>query len=230
MAKKKRKARQMELVIPTWGGRRRGAGRKRVAERPRVSHRTRPVHVARHPVHVTIRMRAEWHRLRTKALLKRLLQVVRATNDRGLVRIVEFCFLRDHVHLVVEARDAAHLARGMQGFSIRLARALHAHFAARGSVVADRYHARALKTPLEVRNAVAYVINNGRKHGERLARGRLDPFSSGPWSPAVINATGPRALPSIRRPTADPSTWLLRIGWRKHHPPIDVDEVPSAAA
>ena len=37
-------------------------------------------------------------------------------------------------------------------------------FERRGSVFADRYHDRVLKTPREVRNALRYVLGNGRKH------------------------------------------------------------------
>ena len=33
-------------------------------------------------------------------------------------------------------------------------------------VFADRYHARVLKTPRQVRNTIAYVLNNWRHHGE----------------------------------------------------------------
>ena len=66
--------------------------------------------------------------------------------------------------------------------------------------------------------------------GRAQAGGGAQAFSSGPWSAAVVNATGPHPRASIERPTTDPSTWLLRIGWRKHHPLIDVDEVPGAAA
>src|SRR5262249_9425425 len=51
--------RTVQLTLPTppsWGGRRAGAGRKPApGRRPGVAHRARPVHVAAHPVHVTLR-------------------------------------------------------------------------------------------------------------------------------------------------------------------------------
>jgi hypothetical protein len=34
-----------------------------------------------------------------------------------------------------------------------------------GAVWGDRFHARDLKTPREVRHALVYVLNNHRKHG-----------------------------------------------------------------
>ena len=50
-----------------------------------------------------------------------------------------------------------------------------------GRVLADRYHLRVLKCPRQVRNAIAYVLLNARKHGIRIPFGQPDPFSSGPW-------------------------------------------------
>ena len=48
---------QLELVIRTWGGRRRGAGRKPAPERPSPAHRRRAPHDPRCPAHVTLRAR-----------------------------------------------------------------------------------------------------------------------------------------------------------------------------
>jgi hypothetical protein len=46
-------------------------------------------------------------------------------------------------------------------------------------VFADRFHARALRTPKEVRTALVYVLLNARRHGIPVAA--PDPYSSGPW-------------------------------------------------
>ncbi len=70
----------------------------------------------------------------------------------------------------------------MQGFSIRIAKGLNAMMRRRGRVLGDRYHARPLRTPTEVRRAIAYVRGNHRKHmaqaGERLARDYVDAYAS----------------------------------------------------
>jgi len=228
MAKKhSRKAKQLELIIPTWGGARCNAGRKRCADRRQVRHRERAVQAGRFPVIVTLRVRKEWRGLRSKGLRRVLFDVVRRTNDGGLIRIVEFCFIDDHLHLIVEAADGNALARGMKGFSVRFAHALHGHHGRRGSVLSDRYHARDLTTPLEVRNAIAYVVNNARKHGYPFGAGRWDTCSSAPWSEAIVGATGPVPIATLQRPTVAPETWLLRVGWREFHPPVHVDEVPG---
>ena len=69
------------------------------------------------------------------------------------------------IHLIVEASDRVALSRGVQGLCIRLARAVNRACGRRGPVFADRYHARALKTPRSVRFALRYVLLNAHKHG-----------------------------------------------------------------
>ena len=85
----------------------------------------------------------------------------------------------DHLHLLVEATDSRALSRGIQGFAIRAAKAVNRTLRRRGTVWADRFHARALRTPREVRHALVYVLTNLRKHMPG-ARG-IDPRSSAPW-------------------------------------------------
>ena len=96
----------------------------------------------------------------------------------------------------------------------RLAKALNRSWERRGGGVFDgRYHSRALKSPRQVRNAIVYVLHNGKKHG--CHRGGLDPFTSGGtfdgWSNLPIRF-GEKDL----RLAALPRTWLLSIGWRRH--------------
>ncbi len=74
-------------------------------------------------------------------------------------------------------------ARGMTAVASRLARAANRVFGRSGRVLAGRYHLRALETPREVRNAIAYVLLNVRKHfRERRGQApplRIEPLSSG---------------------------------------------------
>jgi putative transposase len=137
-----------------------------------------------------------------------------------------------HLHLVCEADDQRALARGMQGLSIRLARRLNRLLGRAGRVLRDRYHSRVLKTPVEVRNVLAYVLCNFRHHaaerGLQLDRAWVDPFSSGPhfdgWRdlvrPAAVYARGPRC-------TTTPRSWLLQKGWLLGRGRIPVATVPA---
>lgn len=217
------RARQHELVFQAWGGRRRGAGRKRVASRPRVSHCARESLAARHPVHVTVRLRSELPNLRRDAARAVIERAFRAARGRSGFRLAQYTLQSNHVHLIAEANDERELSRGMHGLLVRVARALNRLWSRKGSIFADRYHARQLRTPREVRAALVYVLHNARHHGLRLLG--LDPFSSGPW---FDGWSRPRKT-SSGFPGSAARTWLLRFGWRLHGL-IGLDERVRAAS
>jgi hypothetical protein len=108
----------------------------------------------------------------------------------------------------------------MQGLSVRLARALNKLWRRKGKVFADRYHARCLRTPREVRSAIAYVLHNARRHGAQVHG--PDEYSSGPW---FDGWTRPVVHPERSSPVASAKSWLLRVGWRRHGL-IRPDELP----
>ena len=113
--------------------------------------------------------------------------------------IVHFSVQRTHIHMLVEATDRLALAKGMQTFGISAAKHINALILdedgkrRRGSVFPDRYHVRILKTPRQVRNCLAYVLNNWRHHGEdkglRSRTWHLDPYSSAVRSRAGRSAS-----------------------------------------
>jgi REP element-mobilizing transposase RayT len=161
-----------------------------------------------------------------------------ADGNRSRFRICQFSIQGNHIHLVCEAADANALSRGVQGFKIRVTRALNKLWHRRGTVFADRYHAEIKKTPREVRTCVAYVIQNARKHGVALPQWThgVDPFSSAwyfdGWSDERWRRglSPPEALPDAPGPpVAEAHTWLLRKGWRRWGL-VATDEVPAAAA
>ena len=70
----------------------------------------------------------------------------------------------------------------MQGFEVRLVKRINRVLVRRGKLFAERYHARVLRTPREVRNALRYILLDARHHArEPLARDWVDPYSSGLW-------------------------------------------------
>lgn len=159
-----------------------------------------------------------------------------AKAHRDDFRVIHFNVLRDHLHLLVEATGATSLARGMQGLEIRFAKRINARLGRRGSLFAERYHGRALRTPREVRTVLRYVLLNARHHaaahGRRLGRYWIDPFSSAIWfdgwrDSLRTDAPWLRSLQRVVRPTASPRTWLLAGGWRRGGGPIGIDEVPG---
>jgi putative transposase len=218
-------ARQQEMKFRTWGGarprKRRGAGRA-----SNVPHVIRPLHQERHPVHVTLRALRRLPSLRQQRVFREVVRALPETT-RDWFRVVHFSVQIDHVHLLVEARDKVSLSRGVGGVSIRLARAVNRLLRRRGRVWSDRYHARPLPTPREVRNALVYVVMNWTKH-VRGSRG-LDPYSSAWWLEGwkVPPSSGPpHPLPSDP-PVEIPRSWLLKTGWKRRGE-IASDERTSA--
>jgi REP element-mobilizing transposase RayT len=153
----------------------------------------------------------------------------REACERQEFRVTHYSLQRDHAHLIVEARDRFALARGMKSIAARLARAVNRVLGRRGEVIDGRFHHRALATPREVRNALAYTLLNARKHaaarGVDLGKWRpaIDPASSGRWFEGWTSASKVSSeLPVIARARS----WLLRVGWRRHGL-VRLDEVPG---
>jgi len=190
------------------GGTRAGAGRKPKGDRALVPHDTRARVTRRTPVLVTTRLLAGLPNLRSERTLALLRATLAAGADRFGFRLIEYSIQSNHLHFVAEAQDEIALARGMKGLLVRIAKALNRLWERTGRVVGDRYHARVLKTPREVRNALVYVLQNAQKHGARIFG--IDAHSSGPWFSGWMDRTprSDRALPQA-------SSWLLLFGWLK---------------
>ena len=211
------------------GGPRAGAGRPR-GPRPVVYHVRRDTHPRECPAHVTLRVRGDVPSLRTRSLLRELRRSFAAACERGEFRVAHFSVQRDHLHLLVEAAGKPALGRGMKSISARVARAVNRVFLRTGPVLLGRYHMRALRTPREVRNALAYVLLNARKHWQQRTGTapavRLDEASSAGWFDGWSRRLQPSPLPNAPPPVASPRTWLLRVGWRRHGL-LDPAEVPG---
>ena len=190
-----RKPRQEELPFRSHGGRRKGAGRKRGN---RVSHDARPKFHKATPVHVTLRMREYVWNLRSCRSFRRIRRALAAAKDRFGLRIIEFCVLGNHVHLLVEADDDAALSRGIQGLAIRIAKALNAMMKRAGKVFADHFHSRLLRSPTELVRAIQYVLKNAAHH---YALTGPDAYSSDSLPPCERVALLSRGV-----------SWLLRVG------------------
>jgi REP element-mobilizing transposase RayT len=205
----KRLSTQLTLRPRTWGGARDGAGRKPNAGRRNVAHVRRIPHESRCPAHVTMRARAGLPSFRRERFLRPIQGALRAgTTER--FRVLEFSIHKDHLHLLVEASGPTAFERGVRGLAIRIARLVNRMCGRRGVVWGDRYHARLLRTPREVRNALVYVLNNFKKHLP-AARG-MDPYSSARWFTGWRVARVDDISASAVMPAR---TWLARLGWRK---------------
>jgi REP element-mobilizing transposase RayT len=173
-------------------------------------------------VHVTLRAVRGLSSLRGERVFPAVRRgLTRATKE--FFRVVHFSVQTDHVHLIVEGESRDGVIRGVQGLTIRLARAINRELGRKGKVWSHRYHARALRTPTETRFGLRYVLLNHRKH---LRAGHsVDPRSSGRWFdgwkqsiPAPVHEDCP---------VSPPRTWLARTGWQRAGGLIDLREHPA---
>jgi len=215
------------------GGWRPGAGRPR--GRKKRDHAARERFAARFPQHVTLRIVEHVPSLRRERALRVVRHAIEAGGHRDEFRVVHFSVQGNHIHLLCEASGAVALSRGMQGLAVRLARRLNPMLGRTGKLFAERYHARTLRTPREVRNVISYVLLNARRHaaerGQTLSKFWLDPCSSAPWFDGWrerVRADEPwlRELMGRRCPTARARTWLASMGWRRWGL-LGIDEVPG---
>ena len=215
------------------GGARRGAGRRRI-RRSRVPHRTREAIPRGCPVLVTLRVLDDVPPLRRAGFVRAFRESLRKASSRPGFRVVHYSIQNDHAHFLVEADDKLSLANGMKSLGARFARCVNRVCQRAGRVLATRFHHVLKRTPTEVRNALAYVLLNARKH-YRQRRGRkppvvLDGASSGLWFDGWKGRSPPplgRYADQHRRcEVAEAKTWLLDKGWRRIGL-VDPAEVPG---
>jgi len=240
---------QGELFAPA-AKRRRKPGVRKVGRPPNGAragspHKTRAEFKASQPVHVVLRVHGEIVEgggLRKGKLFAAIREASIVAAKWEDCRIVHASVQRSHIHLLVEAEGKAALARGMKAFQISAAKHINAVVSRRlperrrGAVFPDRYHVEIIRSPKQARHALAYVLNNWRKHREdrhSFARSwTLDPYSTavmfGGWKergPILWLDTLPKAYMGLFGWL--PRTWLLTVGWRRHGL-VSVDEVPGA--
>ena len=220
---------------PRRGGARAGAGRKKNPRNHDSPHATRPSLSRKHPVHVVLRVMKCLPRLRQRDTYRAIRRTLTRYLGRDDFRVVHVSIQHNHLHLLVEAENRRVLSRVMQGFAINMARAINQSFKSWGKVFAHRYHATQIQTPFHARHALAYVLNNWRRHREdrasvRTLDARLDPCASGMsftgWAGGQGFECPEGYIPLLVSPAR---TSLLASEWRKHGL-IDLFETPGPTA
>jgi REP element-mobilizing transposase RayT len=179
-----------------------------------LGHRPRPALASRFPVHVTLKVRPDAPYLRRRVCFRTIRAAFGAGKAKPGFRLVHFTVQSNHLHLICEAADKEALSRGMQGLAILVAKRLNSKLGRKGKLFAHRYHARILRTPTEVRNALVYVLNNARRHDPRVASDWVDPLSSAAFFDGWrLPHHDPRARDGPT-PVVPAHTWLLTTGWR----------------
>jgi REP element-mobilizing transposase RayT len=181
---------------------------------------------------VTLKVREGVPSLRSARLVREIERSFALACERGRFRVVHYSIQGDHAHLVVEASDAEALGKGMKSIAARFARAVNRVFERSGRVLRDRYHLHVLETPREVRNALRYVLLNGRRHAAKGRGGalsgavRIDPASSGAWFDGWREGVARLLRSRTVGPLPVARARLLRRGWRRHGL-LDPSDVPG---
>jgi REP element-mobilizing transposase RayT len=208
---------------------------------PRMPHEKRKDFTSTEPCHVTLRVMPGLQSLRDGDVAREIENAFRRGCVRAGMRLVHYSIQDDHAHLIVEANGVLALGNGMKSIASLFAFAVNRALGRTGKVLRDRYHHRVLKSPRQVRNAIAYVLLNARRHAaKRIAKlkkagmknpaplGRAkgaDFYSSGRWFEGWRTAIANRA--TAKAPVAEPRTWFLQKGWRLHGL-IDPNEIPAS--
>jgi hypothetical protein len=189
-------------------------------------------------LHVTLRVVAGLPSLRKNSVFRVVKQALGAANAVGRhrdgFRLVHYSVQGNHIHLLAEAADRERLSRGVQGLAIRIARGVNRCARRTGRVFSERFHARPLRTPREVRHALAYVLLNERRHLAAERKLSLPPWyfdgcssaaEFGGWRPVFGLDPPPSPKRDVMRPA---QTFLLKKLWKRHGL-IAPDEVPRGA-
>jgi REP element-mobilizing transposase RayT len=225
---KRRRSKQLGLGARGGGrgGWRAGSGRPPKNEGEHRGHRPRPFLAARFPAHVTLKLTAGAPYLRRGVCFRAVRSALAAGKRKPGFRLVHFTVQGNHLHLICEADDRLRLSRGMQGLAILVAKRLNKKLARKGRLFAERYHARILRSPRQVRNALVYVLNNSRRHDPTISKYWVDPLSSAPWFSGWKRPLRDRTAQREGPPPIVPAeTWLLGSGWRKAGGRLGLDEI-----
>ena len=183
------------------------------------------------PIHVTLRVRRGIPSLRNPRFLREWRRTLRKACDRQGFRVIHYSVQGNHAHLIAEAPGGKRaLGCGMKAVGQRFAHCVNRVFDRKGPVLHGRYHLTLLTTPTQVRNALAYVLLNVRKHwreaGRRLSAPQIDPYSSGRWFDGWRGGSQ-ATVPADEPPEVAPAGfWILDVGWRRRGL-IALSEVPG---
>jgi REP element-mobilizing transposase RayT len=173
------------------------------------------------PVHVGQKLIPGLSNLRHKNIFPLVRDAIHASADRFGMRIIHYCVLRNHLHLIVEARSTRALTKGMQGLLIRIAKRLNNRLGRTGPVFVERYFSNVLTSNEYVRSALNYVLKNALRHkrqlGKKVPSNWIDPCSSSHrftgWDEVRIT------LPDDDLPIGRPRSYALREGWMYGYDP-----------
>jgi REP element-mobilizing transposase RayT len=94
----------------------------------------------------------------------RFIRFLRLATRKAEWRLLAYCLMRNHFHLVVDA-EREPMSRGMHTLGFRYAQSFNRRHERRGHLFQDRFHARPISTDEHLETACAYVLANAERIG-----------------------------------------------------------------
>ena len=221
------KSEQLTFDIKSHGGRRAGSGRKNRSGE--LAHVRREQVSLRTPLHITFKLVRDLPSLRSPAIFTALKIYAARVRDFG-VNVVHFSVQSNHIHMIVEVLNNQSLGRAMRSLAGRLGKMIR-DLVKRGSaglpigkVFFGRYHMRVIRSPLQMRNALRYVLLNFSQHEELIDH--LDQYSTASsfteWRSLLRERYGALIEDQVesliipgQREFGEAWSWLCKVGWMR---------------
>jgi putative transposase len=94
----------------------------------------------------------------------RFVRLLHLARERGGWRLLAYCLMSNHFHLVLLAEREA-MSTGMHLLSFRYAQLFNVRHGRRGHLFQDRYHAQVVRDDEHLGSACAYVLANAERVG-----------------------------------------------------------------
>jgi putative transposase len=114
--------------------------------------------------HLTMRGTAGCDLYRDDTDRLRFVRFLRLATARAEWRLLAFCLMQNHFHLVVLG-ELERISRGMHTLAFRHAQAFNRRHDRRGRLYQDRFHARVVRDDEHLGSACAYVLANAERVG-----------------------------------------------------------------
>ena len=133
------------------------------------------------------------------------IKLIAAANERLPMRVLAYCLLNNHFHLVLWPRNDGDLSRWMQWLLTSHVRRYHRHYHSSGHVWQGRFKAFPVEQDEHLLSVLRYVERNPLR-ANLVARAQQWPWSSLAW-----RASGERPDMLADWPIACPRDWLARV-------------------
>ena len=128
------------------------------------------------PVHMTARGVDDEPIFRSDLDRYELLGVLRKTTERVHWRVVAWCLMTTHYHLLVVAAEEPRVSWAMQTVNSVYAREFNSRHRRRGHVFGERFADKLVESHQQLQRTIAYILENP------VRAGMVRKFEDWPWS------------------------------------------------